>query len=242
MYPAHYQLTSSLLQVTVSPDAYRAFLRKYRRGQITTKFSKYLAGPDYWESIPTYLIARCPFCAAVYTAKIDTYSLAGWHPHHELYRDVYCEDYQHVGCEHFVGVQTFVNLQGQMPTELTYYSSYLDVPFVTPTLLPSDLPTVAVMHSLPICRIEHEEFVPRYTAYMLTYYALYGPAALRERRRAENEASVAADPTFYPTLLYSNAEAAAQPDTFDLMKWVARGKLLTSTLRAKDEHGRYRLE
>jgi hypothetical protein len=127
MYPAHYQLTSKLLQVTVSPDAYRALPAKYRRGQLVTRFSKYLAGPDYWDSLPTYLIARCPFCAAAYTAKVDTYSLAGWAPHHELYRDVYCEDYQHVGCEHFVGVQTFVNLQGQMPTKLAYYSSYLDV-------------------------------------------------------------------------------------------------------------------
>lgn len=225
MIPAHYPATCSLLQITTLPNIYRAFLAKYRRGQIITRFSKYLAGPDYWENIPTYLVARCPFCAATYTAKIDTHSLTGWAPHPELDDGVYDEDHQQIGCTHFVAVQTFVNLYGQLPTELTYYSSHLDVPFVTPTLLPPDLPSVAVMHSLPICRLEHERFVPRYGAYMLTYYALHGPAALRDRRRAENAVTVAADPSFHPTLLYSNAEAAAQPATFDLVQWVARGKL-----------------
>ena len=224
MNPFHYQATKRLLQATFSPQSYRLILAKYQRGQIVTCFSADLAGPEYWSVLPTYLVARCPFCASTYTSAIDTHSLTGWAPHPEDYRSVYDDGHQQIGCDHFVGVQTFVNLLGQMPVELSYYSSHLDVPFVTPTLIPFDLPTVAVMHSLPICRIERDEFMPRYVVYMITYYALE-PLALRVRRRAENEATVANDATFHPTLLYTNNEAAAHPETFDLARWVSHNKL-----------------
>lgn len=224
MKPFHYQETRRLLQVTFSPESYRLILAKHQRGQIVTRFSADLAGPDYWSVLPTYLIARCPFCASTYTSTIDTHSLTGWAPHPEDYRSVYNSEHQQIGCVHFVGVQTFVNLLGQKPVELDYYSSHLDVPFVTPTLLPYNLPAVAVMHSLPICRIEREKFVPRYIAYTITYYALE-PLILRVRRRTENEATVANNPTFHPTLLYTNSEATAHPETFDLAQWVSHNKL-----------------
>ena len=38
-------------------------------------------------------------------------------------------------------------------------------------LLPDDIESYTVMHALPICRIEVDRFVPRYTLYTLTYYS-----------------------------------------------------------------------
>lgn len=233
MSDLHYQDTAGLLQVTFTPETYRILLTKYRRGQAATRFSKSLAGSDYWDRLPIYLLARCPFCAAAYTAKIDTHSLFGWVPHPEKYKGVYDEEHQQIDCAHFVGVQTFVNLRNQVPRELAYYSSHLDVPFVTPTLLPLDASSIAVMHGLPICRLEHEQFVPRYVAYTISYFTLQ-PLELRARRRAENQVTIARDHSFYPTLLYTNAEAAVQPETFDLQHWVRQDKLYWLDLTAPD--------
>lgn len=230
-----YRLTNSLLQVTFSPATYRMLLAKYRRGQITPRFSKYLAGSDYWDAVPTYLVARCPFCAASYTAKLDTHSLYDWHTHPEIDRGVYHEQYQNIGCTHFVGVHTFISLRGELPDELPYYRSYYDVPFVTPTLLPPNESALAVLHSLPICRLEHEQFVPRYALYTLTYYAR-DPQDIRARRRAEHEATRPDNPpaSYRAHLWYTNAEVKAHPESFALAQWVQRGKLQWLDLTTPD--------
>jgi hypothetical protein len=210
------------LQITFKSSEYQTIIRKHTR----ILFRPSEAGTSYWQRLPNYLIARCPFCGATYTGLLDTHSLhGGWSTHPDIYKSVYLGKYQHIGCGHFVAVQTFVNMNGLLPTEMTYYSNYLDVPFVMATLVPDDIPSVAVMHSLPICRIEHNAFVPRYAAYMITYYAI-DATILWERRRIQNE-TFGADDLEYDggSVMYTSGEASLQPETWDLPLWVAQGKL-----------------
>ena len=35
-------------------------------------------GDEYWSLLPLYGVARCPYCNAVYTEKMDTYTLRQW--------------------------------------------------------------------------------------------------------------------------------------------------------------------
>ncbi|HEY3228189.1 MAG TPA: hypothetical protein VGJ87_03155 [Roseiflexaceae bacterium] len=209
------------LQLTFTVAEYEALLHTYTH----VSFGPSKDARDYWEKVPNYLIARCPLCGAPYTGKLDTHSLAGyWGTHPEYYGAVYSEHFQQIGCTHFLAVQTFVNLNGLIPTELTYYASKLDVPFVIPLYVPDDIPSYAVMHSLPICRIEQQSFVPRYAVYMITYYSTE-PKTLWNRRLAENEALGAGDPDYRGPIMYTSGEARADPETWDLRLWVARGKL-----------------
>jgi len=103
---------------------------------------------------------------------------------------------QRVDCSHFVAVQYFINLHGVLPKEVQYFSNQSEVPFVMPVFLPEDIESYAVMHSLPICRIEKERFVPCYSVYLLTYYSAR-PQKLWERRRAE---FIGDDPFHFPKM------------------------------------------
>jgi hypothetical protein len=147
--------------------------------------------------------------------------------------------YEQHGCEHFVAVQTFVNLNHVMPTEIQYENIACDVPFVMPSFVPNYHPSIAVIHSLPICRMEHSSeprhiwpffrrehraFVPRYTAYMVTYYARH-PDVILQQRRAENDRFGRGDPDAHMTWLFTAGEARAHPESWDLPLWVTRGKL-----------------
>jgi hypothetical protein len=141
------QLAVPHLQITFTLSEYQAVLSKYTRARI---FSPSEAGIDYWKRLPNYLISRCPFCGATYDSRVDTHGLDGWMTHPDNWNSVYTEEHQQIGCSHFVAVQTFVNLNGLLPTELAYYMSHLDVPFVMPTFVPDDIPSICVIHSLPI--------------------------------------------------------------------------------------------
>jgi hypothetical protein len=209
------------LQITFGPEEYQAILQ--------TGLSKHgvfvpaEVSEAYWNRLPTYLVAHCPLCGALYTSLLDTHSLFAWHTDPDLWEGIFGRDeHQHIGCRHFVAVQTFVNLNGVLPTELNYYHSKLDVPFVMPVFLPDDIPSFAVLHSLPICRIENNAFVPRYAVYMLTYYS-NRPETLWERRRTEEAAYGAGDPDYEPVTLHPLGE---EPKAWDLRLWVARKKLL----------------
>lgn len=130
---------------------------------------------------------------------------------------------QRVDCSHFVAVQYFINLHGVLPKEVQYFSNQSEVPFVMPVFLPEDIESYAVMHSLPICRIEKERFVPRYSLYLLTYYSAK-PQKLWERRRAE---FTRGDPFHFPKMYtWRTIQLGNLAEAWDLPSWVAKGKLL----------------
>jgi len=191
---------------------------------------------DYWRSLPTYLLARCPLCDGTYAAPLDTYSLAHW-VYASSGESVFSSFYQEIDCSHFVAVQHFINLNGVAPIEISYIGLRSEAPYVLPVFLPYDVESYAVMHALSICQVEEGHFVPRYSLYVITYYSA-DPASLNARRLAGAfEDHYMATPTSrYAKLpLWRNLPAGMEPpmyqsgyiDTwFDLPAWVKGGKLL----------------
>lgn len=251
------------LQLTFTPAEYRS-LTQQPQYQRAGQFTPHTAGNEYWDRLPLYLIARCPFCDAAYVECLDTHSLLGWKVHPGFWDFVYTsrqeklseaeierrleavergtaqpDEYwkstfkaalQRAGCQHFVAVQFFVNLHGLVPKEVVYFSNQSEVPYVMPVFLPDDIKSYVVMHSLPICRVKQEKFVPSYSLYLLTYYSAY-PIMLRDRRRAEKKRE-----DHYPSMMYTWRTIKYRNilEAWDLSFWVRKGKLLWLNLEQDD--------
>jgi hypothetical protein len=202
-----------------------------------------ILAPQYWRMIPTYIVSRCPFCDATYQQKINNYSLYLW----SIRGNADCVAYSAAGyerCLHFVGVHSFINLAGYLPyknelEEGVLFSSEPEVPMVTPTLLPDDIESYAVLHSLPICRPWNDRFLVRYLLFMLTYYST-APKELKNRRLAEWTGGY-----YVPSLLDVDRpwstrlgiyweEANTKPEAWDLLYWVKKGKLKWLDLARQD--------
>jgi len=222
-------LNPHLLKIELTPAEYETIAPS--RGKRASS-----AGEHYWHGLPTYLLARCPLCDGIYTATLDTYSLAHW-----LYasngKGIFREMYQDVGCPHFVAVQHFINLNSVTPTEVSYIDLRSEVPYVLPVFLPDDVKSSAVMHALPICRVEQGRFVPRYSLYVITYYST-DPALLDARRLSgafEDHYMATATYRYADLPLWRNLPAGVEPPFlrsgyidfwFDLPAWAKGGKLL----------------
>ena len=210
--------TLAHLQITFEPEAYNriwpAILDMNYQAIMGIDLDR-----DYWPLLTTYLFARCPICGATYTGKLDTHSLNGVGGPNLVGGAIASKKWQTIGCQHFVAVQNFVNLNEFTPKEVIYFANKsLDAPFVMPIFLPDDIESYVVLHSLPICRIEAGQFMPRYAIYMLTYYAVK-PKMLIARRYAEQ---VQHQDDQFPPLLYPEPQTRVWRD---LALWVERGKL-----------------
>jgi hypothetical protein len=71
------------------------------------------------------------------------------------------------------------------------------------------------MHTLPICRPEGQQFAPRYSLYIITYYSENPDEMLNRRWQAARAWSTLLLPTYFPD----------QAEIFDLARWVRVGKL-----------------
>jgi hypothetical protein len=229
------------LQITFSVAEFLSIAQRpqYRR---VGDFAPSAAGIEYWERLPVYLIARCPFCGSLYEERLDTHYLGGWLPSPFLWDFVYtsremaenkelgkADEQRSVRCPHFVAVQHFLSLHGVLPTELKGFGNQSEVPFVMPEFLPADIESYAVMHSLPICRIENDQFVPLYLVYLVTYYST-APHVLWRRRKAR--AQEYEDGLHFPLMeTWRGVESA---EAWDLPHWVAKGKLLWLDLDQPD--------
>lgn len=236
-----FSLTLPHVKITYDPAAYQELYRTYKVVPLD-------AGEDYWLHLPDYLIARCPLCGAEYHERIDTHSLK-WLGQNPTSKPTYVGSpkYQTINCAHFVGVTVFVNLNGLLPSECNVWSCYMgDVPTITPSLLPDDIPAAAVMHSLPVCRIENGVFVPRYSLYMITYFAS-DPTTIWQRRKTEMDriaASRAANGVdFAQHISWVNTACACRenPLQCNLSEWVRKDKLYWLDLHSRElplHHGK----
>ncbi len=109
--------------------------------QITLSLAEYQAIIDAdeidrnFQRLPYHTFARCPFCGAPFQGYIDTYSLYKWGTSVESYQRVYHELYEDRGCEHFTGVQKFINLNGHLPMKTTHFPNQCgDIPIMLPEL------------------------------------------------------------------------------------------------------------
>ena len=207
----------SHLQIELTPEAYQALWPiEQDAGQSLGKLFLMPEHP-YWQSLPRYLIARCPFCGCEYEDILDTYTLHFWSTAQNGHTVFWKTASQSTRCEHFVRVQHFVNLNHTDPYEVRHLWHCDEVPTVMPYLLADDIESYAVMHALPICRIEQEQFVPRYTLYMITYYsAAENVERLMERARTHSNWNLVRRPPNTPSAL---------PLWWDLNHWVHAGRL-----------------
>jgi hypothetical protein len=214
------------LQVTFSPQEYITLIWSVPpySGVYTIKSDPVVK--QYWEKLPEYLVSRCPFCHADYRSRLDTHSLKYWRFDPGNASSVFTYDYQTIGCRHFVAVHSFLNLNGHFYTAAnqlempSFYSDNGDIPFISPNLLPASLPSIAVMHSLPICDLEENQFKPRYSLYMITYYGESRKAVLEHYHK-----NTYAGPDDYIPLVELPEYMRRHPKSAALKQWVAQGKL-----------------
>ena len=178
---------------------------------------------------PKYLIARCPLCGADYHEPLDTYSLHWWQRPSNGER-VFWRSPRTRRCRHFYLVHPFIHLHGIVPavsdTELDTRSTFIaEAPHIIPMILTPDTGCQAVLHALPICRIENDAFVPRYTLYMVSYFAPPEEhAALTKRIFAFSSTT----DDYYSRLIYP-FPGKLKPEEgrtwWNLKPWVEQGKL-----------------
>lgn len=226
----HHERVNSQLQIKCSPRHYQQAVMKSNEPPYEDR--------DYWAHIPDYLIARCPLCLTPYIQAVDTHSLWLWDIRHNMNSVRYTARALQ-RCEHFVGVHSFLNLNGERPAanELAndfLFSSEPEIPIITATLLPSDVESYVILQELPICRIVEQEFVPTYSLYMLTYYAK-DPAEVIARRLHEWTGGKVAKGKIwgygYKRLGVYWEEAQDKPMAWDYAAWVRAGKMKWIDLR-----------
>jgi hypothetical protein len=219
----------------VTTKKYTRFVRQHNIESLTML--------RYWRMIPTYIVSRCPFCDATYQQKIDTYSLYLWGIRHNTSSVAYNpEGYKR--CAHFIGVHSFINLADQRPYKNELIEGYLfssepEVPMITPTLVPEEIESYAVLHCLPICRPWNDRFLVRYLLFTLTYYST-SPEELKKRRLAEWTGGyyvpsvLEIDKPWHTRVGIYWEEANKTPEAWNLLHWVKKGKLKWLDLAQED--------
>jgi len=227
-YP--YPLLLPLLQFHCTPDEYRRVIAAHigwsggiARGD---------ADAEYWQIIPTYTYACCPVCHTQYSEPADTYSILGWASYNFSLKNLYVltgHDPTKEPCPHFLGMHVFLNLHDEQPTEIKYMKNNTgEVPYITPWNFPEDLESYAVLHALPICRIEDNEFVPRYTVFILTYFNRDLESLFRHFAAEAKAKGVKDDPEYYPATVWPPGTVDTKQyneSLYDLAEWAERGQL-----------------
>ncbi|MDQ2805324.1 MAG: hypothetical protein M3Z04_00160 [Chloroflexota bacterium] len=98
---------------------------------------------------------------------------------------------------------------------------------MTDWYLPADIRSYVVLHALPICRIEHDRFVPRYTAFTLSYFSTNKAAVLARHDASEAHRAIG-DPDYYAAATFEPPAATPTPASaplYDLAAWADTGRL-----------------
>jgi hypothetical protein len=171
-----------------------------------------------WHRLPAYVIARCPFCLTHNVEKLDTYTLRRWRIRSQAVAEsVFYYSLVVHHCEHFALVQSYLKFHGNLSDDDLRVGGE-EVPFVIGHLLESGR-CLAVMHALPICRIEDNAFVPRYTLFMVSYFSEQPKEAIRDVERYNIEWYNPVESILYLPLQFGEEKWA------DLRYWVSAGQL-----------------
>ncbi|MEP7288482.1 MAG: hypothetical protein ABI947_22245 [Chloroflexota bacterium] len=134
--------------------------------------------------------------------KIDTYSIMPGRMQFSLNTgSVLPKDYPQnyeVPCNHYLGVHTFLNLHNNIPIETRPFNNIAgEIPYITPWLLPDDIPAQAIIHALPICRVVNDVFIPSYTQFIISYFSL-APRLILDTHYANERKISEEDSEYYP--------------------------------------------
>ena len=191
-----------LLQIKLSVPSYKKLIQN----RATLKSSSQL---------PQYTIAHCPLCHANNEENINTYSLHGWsrRPGDAVFSKQLIQHH----CPHFVIVEPFIHFHGLWPQAARGLLGP-EQPCVKAHLLDKQQ-AVAVIHTLPLCRIENNHFIPRYTLFMVTYFAA-NPQTAQEEITTHNLQHT--DEPYIPSPFLGGCQ---EDRGDDLSYWVAKGQL-----------------
>ncbi|HNT76540.1 MAG TPA: hypothetical protein PKH77_16125 [Anaerolineae bacterium] len=182
----------------------------------------------YWARLPVFLLARCPICGGRVTEPLDTFSLSGigwWYnepnglgwfgpkPRSDHDSTRLMDPSYTAECDHAQAVHYGVNLNGIIPD---------DVKAVSDVVIGSERPGVwwpfleqegnyAVIHALPVGRLDDDPWQPRYTVYFVTYF---GPD------KAAFQRSLLPWKWYDPNFLWQY-----DLTDYELTPWAAAGKL-----------------
>jgi hypothetical protein len=171
-----------------------------------------------WLNLPAYMVARCPFCRKENTERLNTYSLARWRYTQWEFQASFAPELVIHRCPHFVMMQSFINFNG-LEAWGARGSFGPEVPYVYGHLLEKGL-CLAVIHALPICRIEDDAFVPRYTLFLVSHFS---------KRPDEADRAISDFNAEYVNIEEALPAIILPPYTcqhwWDLRQWVAKGQL-----------------
>jgi hypothetical protein len=223
-----------LLQFHCQPEEYLELVTQSRLGLHSRKtYSK-----DYLNTLPNYILGRCPFCDQPSEQRVDTYSLLGFW---RLLDNEFTRPYIGIHnfpvnppCPHFVGILRLINLHNRVPSEVNDFSnSDGEVPYVTDWLLPEQVESYAVLHALPVCRIEDGQFVPRYTYFFLTYFS-ESPTQIFELEQANEYEWARRDKEYWGAPAGKLFPPQMSNREYDLPRWAKKGKLGYLSISAPD--------
>ncbi len=182
-----------------------------------------LLSQEYRRRLPIHLLARCPYCGSRILRPMDTFSLIGYYPFFNVAELYHGGVEWRTGrpprktCKHAVVADFSIHLNGLTPDDLAKWVGRArslrlsSEPIVLVWLLIAKQ-TSAVIHALPVGRLDDPEPIHRYTAYFITYFA-------------SDETNLYSEAMWVPTDVGLPATGAVEIDN-DVVKWVKAGRLL----------------
>lgn len=110
--------TQNALQHLITPEEYLTFIGQHSTRLGSFDVSSAWEDINYRQKFPSYRLSVCPYCQQPYTESLNTYGLEGWHVWLSEWKSVYDEKSAR-RCNHFIDVQTFLNLNGFFPDEIS---------------------------------------------------------------------------------------------------------------------------
>jgi len=177
---------------------------------------------EYRSRLPIQLLAQCPYCGTYILQPVDVYSLMGFHGNYKAIKTFHGHEdwreftpYKQI-CPHALCATFSVDLHGRTPDDLSPWLHgarirLLDnAPYVMIWPLIARY-TSAVMHALPIGRMDDDEPTHHYTMHIVTYFV--------------REDSNLRTPDLWISNEFGQPATGAVWYDVDLLKWVRAGRL-----------------
>jgi hypothetical protein len=176
----------------------------------------------YYRHLPNSIVSICPYCNAVILQPIDYFSLIGFHPLINLpdfYHSAQTWDKPEAprqSCKHALVSTLSVNLNNYRPTDLPQWSINRNWLYMSssPRIMVWPLlahHTSAVIHALPIGRLDDPNPTHRYTLYFVTYFM-------------DDSSNLRTEEMWVSTDLGEPATGGVKYDP-DLRKWIKASRL-----------------
>ncbi len=177
---------------------------------------------EYLNRLPSHLIASCPYCSTSILQPVDNFSLIGFHPLLNLADFYHGNEMLDIplstrhSCKHVITTAITVSLNNLKPNDLPQWAINRKWLYMSSSPRVMVWPLVArrtsaVIHSLPIGRLDDPEPIHRYSIYFITYFM-------------DDISNLMTKEMWVATDLGAPATEGVKYD-HDLRKWVEAGRL-----------------